>query len=436
MSDLEPEKAVLGAIMLDPLVINDVAEHLRPGDFASRLGEIVYGEMLAMRDEGVGVDIVTLGTRLASDQEFVRFGGAPILFDLMHATPTAANVLHYVGIVSEAAHKRRAKAALTRGLQMLDEPTMQAGEVIDLAMAEMQASTRSSGRLRWMDYGLDVHLASLLEPVRHIPTPWPALNAVIGGFAPGRLYIVGARPSVGKSIVGLQAARALAKHGSCSMSSLEMSHDELRERLLADMADIPLDDIQGHCIPESARPRLWAAAEALQGMDIVVDDRSSISAADIGTHARQIQRRGTLSGVVLDYVQLMGGSSRRNRQEEVAAISRSLKLLARSLDVPVIALAQLNRGSADNKRLPGMHDLRESGALEQDADVVILLSRKIEKDPQTGEDFESPNEVVMDVDKNRHGRRDRFTLILDGAHARLLNPTFQRQMGLGGPDAA
>jgi replicative DNA helicase len=140
--------------------------------------------------------------------------------------------------------------------------------------------------------------------------------------------------------------------------------------------------------------------------------------------------------VVLDYVQLMGGSSRRNRQEEVAAISRSLKLLARSLDVPVIALAQLNRGSADNKRLPGMHDLRESGALEQDADVVILLSRKIEKDPQTGEDFESPNEVVMDVDKNRHGRRDRFTLILDGAHARLLNPTFQRQMGLGGPDAA
>lgn len=431
--DKRNEKAILGAVLLDPRCLNEVAETLHPGDFSTLLGEHIYAEMLAMREEGVPIDDLTLADRLGHDEPFTRAGGLPVLIDLRLGTPTASNVAYYVRPVVESAAKRRAKAALTRGLQLLDGGDVGADEVLDLAGAELHAATRVNGALRWIGHGIDEHVQALNEPVTYLPTPWPALNHVIGGFAPGRLYVVGARPSVGKSITGVQCATVLARYGTVSLSSLEMSHDEIRERVLADVADVTLDEIQGHAVPDAAWPRLLAAVDQVRHMDIVIDDRTSISAFDVGNQARAIARRSTLVGVVIDYVQLMSGTARRNRQEEVAEFSRQLKLLARSLGVPVIALAQLNRGPEGRDGLPKMSDLRESGALEQDADVVILMSRKVIEDPQTGKPYESPTEVMVNVDKNRHGRsKEIFTLHLDGAYARLRNPTLPGQ-GLGGP---
>lgn len=433
--DRENEKAILGSILIDPRCLDEVAELLHPGDFSTALGEHIYAEMLAMREAQIPVDTVTLADRLMSDPVFTASGRNPVLLvDLRMATPTAANVMFYVRPVVEAAAKRRARAALTRGLQLLDGEDIAADEVLDLAGAELHAATRVNGGLRWIGHGIDEHIKMLNEPVTYMPSPWPSLNHVIGGFAPGRLYILGARPSVGKSISGIQVATTLAKYGTVSLSSLEMSHDEIRERVLADVADVTLDEIQGHAIPDAAWPRFLAAADEVRNFDIVVDDRTSVSAFDVGNQARAISRRGNLAGVIIDYVQLMSGTAKRNRQEEVAEFSRQLKLLARSLNVPVIALAQLNRGPQHREdRLPAMSDLRESGALEQDADVVILLSRKMVEDPETGTTYESPTEVLVNVDKNRHGRsKEMFTLILDGAYARLRNPA-HRDQGMGGP---
>lgn len=428
----DAEKSVLGAIMLDPSVLPEVMEVIRPADFSSPLGEDIFAAVLEMYTEAKPIDTITLAEKMNGHQGLATNGGPVFLFDLMHNTPSASNALHYAEIVARAATTRRLKGALTRG-QQLAAGDMDPDELVEIISNEVLMAGRPATTVSWVGGTIDDYVTSLAQPVRYIPTPWPALNALIGGWCPGRTYVVGARPATGKSVFGIQAALGLAEHGAVALSSLEMSEQEIQARMVANLADIDLGLLQAHKVPAEAYPRLMASVQQLKGLTLAIDDRSSISPLDVGSHARSLDRRNRMSGAVVDYIQLMGGEDRmRSRQEEVSSMSRQLKLLARALDIPVVALSQLNRESDSRPgRIPNLSDLRESGALEQDADVVILLSKKRIKDDLTGLEFDSPNEVLVQVAKNRNGPTGNFTLWLEGEYARLRNPAFGASYGIG-----
>lgn len=427
----EAEKALLGCILIRPAVLPEVMEVVRPADFSSLLGEDIFATMLEMFEEAQPIDAITLYQRMATHQGLINQGGPVLLHDLMQAPPSADSGVHYAEIVAQSATKRRLDGSLARGRQLLDGD-MNPDELVEVLAAEIMAAGRPSTRVQWVGASIDQYVADLANPVRYMATPWPALNALIGGWCPGRFYVVGARPAVGKSVFGIQAALGMAQHGAVSLSSLEMTEPEIQARMIANLADIDLGLLQSHNVPSMAIPRLLAAVNEVKGMTLAIDDRSGISAMDVGNHARSMARRLTMAGSVIDYVQLLGGEERlRSRQEEVSGMSRQMKLLSRSLDIPVIALSQLNRNSQSrSERIPDMSDLRESGALEQDADVVILLSRKRITD-ESGHEFDSPNEVLVQVAKNRQGPTGNFTLHLEGEYARLRNPAMQHDYGIG-----
>jgi len=428
----DAEKAVLGCILIRPSVLPEVMEVVRPADFSSVLGEDIYAAMLEMFEDAQPIDAITLYQRMSNHAGLANQGGAVLLHDLMQAPPSADSALHYAEIVAQSATRRRLIGSLTRGQQLLDGD-MNPDELVEVIADEIQAAGRPASRVSWVGATIDDYIAGLSKPVRYIPTPWPALNALIGGWAPGRFYVIGARPSVGKSVLGIQAALGLAQHGAVSLTSLEMSEAEIQSRMVANLADIDLGLLQAHNVPALAIPRLLAAVQEIKGLTLSIDDRSGISAMDLGGHVRSLARRMDVSGAVIDYIQLMGGEERaRSRQEEVSGMSRQMKLLTKALDIPVIGLSQLNRESTNRHgNVPILADLRESGSLEQDADVVILLSKKRIKDEGTGEEFDSPNEVLVQVAKNRNGPTGAFTLWLEGEYARLKNPAMQYEYGIG-----
>lgn len=431
----EAEQSVLGAVILSQgKVLDDVSEVLVPADFASPVGEAIFTVMLAMRDSGVPIDAITLSDWCAGNETIERHNRAVVIADLLTNTPTSSNAVHYAGIVAEEAAKRRLAVALTRSQQINERDDLTADEKADIVEEEITAARRPNASIHWLGSTLPGYLAALDEPVRMYRTPWPVLNACIGGWVPGRLYIVGARPAVGKSVFGVQAALGLAQHGAVSLSSLEMSTTEVQHRMVANLADVDMSALMEHRLQVGERLRVEAAVAELAGMTIAIDDRSGMGAGDVLAYARTMAKRNQMSGAIVDYLQLMEGAEGMNRQQAVAGMSRAMKLGAKALDIPVIALSQLNREpESRGDRLPTMSDLRESGALEQDADVVILLSRRRMTD-ETGAEFDSPNEVVVQVVKNRHGPTDTFILRLEGAYARLVNPAMRSQtMGLGGP---
>jgi replicative DNA helicase len=245
---------------------------------------------------------------------------------------------------------------------------------------------------------IDVMLGQLDEEPNYIPTPWTAVNDIIGGLRPGGLYVVAARPSVGKSVIALQLAKALTAHGSVAFSSLEMSETDVQMRAVS--ADLRID--LRRLIERDLTPGDWEKIRmrraTWQNVSLYVDDRSGVTITDIKRFARSVNRREPLGGVVVDYLQLMSQPTgdKRPRHEFVADMSRQLKILAMDMKIPVIALSQLNRGSTQREdKMPTISDMRESGAIEQDADVVILLHREI-----LGE---KRGELSMLVAKNRNG---------------------------------
>jgi len=247
------------------------------------------------------------------------------------------------------------------------------------------------------------------EAKLYTPTIWPSLNASIGGLKPGALYVVGARPGVGKSVVALNLAMGLATKGTVAFSSLEMSRNELTLRGLASMAEVDVSRLTRGDLTVDDRERI-AAARPRFNRQVAIDDRPGVGPSQIRAFARSIQRGGNLAGIVIDYMQLMTLPGKEPRHEKVSEMSRQLKILAKDLNVPVIALSQLNRGSEQRAdKIPTLSDLRESGSIEQDADVVILLSRPEDK----------PADIIFDVAKNRHGRQGLVELVWRGNIARI-----------------
>lgn len=414
------EQSVLGSMLLSKRALDDVTDHLTEGSqFYKPAHELIFNAATRLWRANEPVDATTVLAELHKAGDLARAGGGAYLHTLIASVPTAANAEHYARRVRELAVLRRLVAAGTRIAQLgYSADGTPVDEVVEHARAEVDATTTVSAKVSMLEDLIDPVLDALDKgTMQQIvgATPWPDLNAHIGGMRRGCVYVVGARPGVGKTIIALQIALALAEHGHVSFSSLEMSETELTLRIIANLANVALGRLNGS--GQSLTARDWEhiamARGRLAALPLAFDDRGTVSPVDVRSHARSVSRKGPLAGIVVDYMQLMSAPAdmgRAPRQEVVAGFSRALKNLARELDVPVVVLSQLNRGSVNDNRPPTMADLRESGAVEQDADVIWLLHQGNPESP----------DIDLLMDKNRHGVAPVMVkLTRKGEHARM-----------------
>ncbi|MGP6175406.1 replicative DNA helicase [Corynebacterium sp. A21] len=392
------EQSVLGAMILKTSAIIDAVNIVKTGDFYAPKHQAIFQAIMDMFSDGTEIDAVLLATRLTKTGDIGMVGGAGYLLDLISMVPTASNAARYAEIVVEKATLRKALEAGVRIQQAATSHDMGAAEVVEMA----QSATSSLTRTEQSDME---SITDLLGPTLNeiddiasgedgagIPTGFHDLDEYTNGLKGGQMIIVAARPGVGKSTIALDFMRnASVKHGKTSVVfSLEMSKSEIVKRLLSAETSIKLGDISSGKLRDEDWAKLGAKAKQLESAPIFIDDSSNLTMITIRAKARQLKQRSGLDMIVVDYLQLMSSGQRvESRQQEVSDFSRQLKLMAKELDVPVIAISQLNRGpeSREDKR-PQLADLRESGSLEQDADIVMLIHRPDSQDrdhPRAGE---------------------------------------------------
>ncbi|MBA2311122.1 MAG: replicative DNA helicase [Pseudonocardiales bacterium] len=400
--DLVAEQAVLGGILLSKDAIADVIEALRPDDFYFPAHQTVYECVLDLYGRGEPADAVTVSAELQRRAELIRLGGAPYLHTLIASVPTAANASYYAEIVAEKAVLRRLVEAGTRIVQLgyHGADGADVDEVVDRAQAAVYDVTE---RRTSEDY---IALEELLQPTMDeidaiasrggaalgVPTGLADLDKETNGLHAGQMIIIAARPGIGKSTLGLDICRsASVKHGMTSVIfSLEMSRSEIVMRLLSAEARIRLTDMRSGRMSDDDWTRLARRMSEVSEAPLFIDDSPNLTMMEIRAKARRLRQRHDLKLIVVDYMQLMtSGRKVESRQQEVSEFSRQLKLLAKEVEVPVVAISQLNRGPEQRTdKKPMLADLRESGSLEQDADMVLLIHRPdaFERDdPRAGE---------------------------------------------------
>lgn len=430
--DLDAEQSVLGGMLLSHDVIGDVAEVLKTGsDFYRPAHATIYRTIMDMYGRGEPADPITVAAELTKSGDITKVGGPPYLFTLVNAVPTASNAEYYAEIVRERAVLRGLVEAGRRITESGYAADGDANELVDAAQAEILSlsTDRADDTLKSVGDSSEAWLDRVEEAAKNkgqitgVPTGFTDLDSLTNGLQPGQLVIIAARPAVGKSTFALDIVRAASiKHGrAAAFFSLEMSRDELMDKLGSAEAKVSLHRIKNGYMSDDDWARLARKMPDINAAPLYIDDDAGLTLMGICTKARRLKQRGQLDLVVVDYLQLMQvGASRRpeNRQQEVADMSRKLKLLAKQLQVPVIALSQLNRGPeqrADKK--PAMSDLRESGAIEQDADLVILLHR------EDAHEKESPRagEADLMVVKHRSGQPATITVAAQLHYSRFVD---------------
>jgi replicative DNA helicase len=400
--DMAAEQSVLGGMLLSKDAIADVLERLRPGDFYRPAHQNVYDAILDLYGRGEPADAVTVAAELDRRGLLRRVGGAPYLHTLISTVPTAANAGYYAGIVAEKSLLRRLVEVGTRVVQYgyAGAEGADVAAVVDRAQAEMYEVT---DRRTAEDF---VALEDLLQPTMDeidaiasnggvangVPTGFVELDELTNGLHPGQMIVVAARPGMGKSTLGLDFLRSCSiKHQLPSIVfSLEMSKSEIVMRLLSAEAKIKLADMRSGRMSDDDWTRLARRMSEISEAPLFIDDSPNLTMMEIRAKARRLHQKVGLRLIVLDYLQLMSsGKKVESRQQEVSEFSRQIKLLAKELEVPVVAMSQLNRGPEQRTdKKPQLSDLRESGSIEQDADMVVLLHRPdaFEKDdPRGGE---------------------------------------------------
>ncbi|CAN5278719.1 replicative DNA helicase [soil metagenome] len=425
--DLLAEQSAIGGMLLSKDAVADVIESVRGVDFYIPKHELVFDAILSLYSHGEPTDVIAVTDELTKTGELSRAGGAEYLHTLTSLVPTAANAGFYASIVAEKAVLRRLVEAGTRIVQM---GYASEGEVVDLvnnAQAEIYAVT---GGVETEDFvPLTVAVTTAIDEIEAargrdgsmtgVPTGFAELDELTNGLHPGQLIIVAARPALGKSTLALDFARAAAiKHDLPTIIfSLEMGRSEIAMRLLSAESAVPLQSMRKGTVD----PRDWTTIASTRGRindaPLYIDDSPNMTLVEIRAKCRRLKQRVGLKMVVIDYLQLMTSGKRvESRQQEVSEFSRALKLLAKELQVPVIALSQLNRGPEQRAdKMPALSDLRESGSLEQDADMVILLHREsaYEKDnPRAGE-------ADFIVAKHRNGPTKTVTVAFQGHFSRF-----------------
>lgn len=379
---------------------------LRADDFTEPAQGRIFEAAMKLHAAGKPVDAVTLAEELPSVYN-TQVTGLLAYSHLSYGHDAYAEIIERHGV------RRRVVEAGTM-IASLD-PDLDPADMLDRAEAIMQQVVDRSVKpaYRFVGEMLDEVLVNVSEDPTYVPSPWRGLNTLIGGFRPGDVYVVAARPAVGKSIIAAQIATALSAHGAVAFSSLEMTAPELVQRFISERAQVNASHLKHSRLTDYDYEKINSRRDALIQLNIAIDDRTSISPADVRAFARGLSKKHHLAGVVVDYLQLMESSDTRDRHVQVAEFSRRMKVLAKDFNIPVVVLSQLNRES--ERRMngrPRMADLRESGAIEQDASVIILLSRE----------GEEPNErIILDVVKNRHGSTAEVELDWQGCYSRAVD---------------
>jgi replicative DNA helicase len=428
--DVAAEQSVLGGMLLSKDAIADVVEAVRAGDFYRPAHQTIFDVVVDLYGRGEPADPITVSAELQRLNELGRIGGAPYLHTLVSSVPTAANAGYYAKIVAEQAVLRRLVEAGTRIVQLGYGAS--GGDVDDVVDRAQQSIYDVTERRSSEDYAL---LEDLMQPTMDeleaigsrggsmsgVATGFADLDALTNGLHPGQLIVIAGRPGLGKSTMGLDIARSASVKNSLAsvIFSLEMSKTEITMRLLSAEARVPLHHMRSGTMTDDDWARLARRMGEVADAPLYIDDSPNLTMMEIRAKARRLRQRNELRLVVIDYLQLMSGNKKaESRQQEVSELSRALKLLAKELEVPVIAMSQLNRGAEQRTdKKPQLSDLRESGSIEQDADMVVLLHR------EDAYEKESPRAGEADfiVAKHRNGPTSTITVAFQGHYSRFVD---------------
>jgi len=414
-------------MLINKDAIADCLEAVKAHDFYRPAHELIFDAVLDLFGRGEPADAITVADELGKRGDLTRIGGQAYLHQLIQSVPTAANAGYYAEIVHERAVLRRLVEAGTRIVQMgYAQGEGDIDDIVNRAQAEVYSVAEKRGG---EDYNVlgdllnetmeEIEAASgRTDDLVGVPTGFIELDELTNGLHPGQMIVVAARPAVGKSTLGIDIARAAAiKHNmAAAVFSLEMSRTEITMRILSAEATIQLQDLRKGLKNQEQWTKLARIMGKISNAPLFIDDSPNMSLMEIRAKCRRLKQQHNLRLVVIDYLQLMSsGKKVESRQQEVAEFSRALKLLAKELEVPVIAISQLNRGPEQRTdKRPQMSDLRESGSIEQDADVVILLHRD-RSDP------ERDGEADVIVAKHRNGPTKDIVLAFQGHYSRFNN---------------
>ncbi|MBA9028060.1 MULTISPECIES: replicative DNA helicase [Bacillaceae] len=410
--NVEAEQAVLGAIFLEPSSLTVSSEILIPEDFYRSSHQKVFNAMLKLNDMGKAVDLVTVTEELAAVKILEEVGGVSYLSELAASVPTAANVEYYAKIVEEKSLLRRLIRTATNiaqeGYSREDEVESLLGEaeksIMEVAQRKNSGAFQNIKDVLVRAYDNIEELTNRKGDVTGIPTGFDELDRMTAGFQRNDLIIVAARPSVGKTAFALNIAQNVATktEENVAIFSLEMGAEQLVMRMLCAEGNINAQNLRTGALTDEDWRKLTMAMGSLSNAGIYIDDTPGVRIGEIRSKCRRLKQENGLGMIMIDYLQLIQGNGRsgENRQQEVSEISRSLKSLARELQVPVIALSQLSRGVEQRQdKRPMMSDIRESGSIEQDADIVAFLYR----DDYYDKESENKNIIEIIIAKQRNG---------------------------------
>ncbi len=421
--DIEAEQSVLGSLLIDKDAIIKIADIITAKDFYRKAHEMIFTSMVELYTKSEPIDLLTVGSKLKEKKQFKDIGGMSYLTTLMNFVPTASNVIHYAKIVNQKRVLRDLISASNEISSLAWEEHKNIDEVLDEAEKKIFSVSQTSLIQEFQH--IKPHLTEAFERFdrlhkgddtwRGIPTGFLDLDKRLAGLQKADLIILAARPSLGKTSLALDIARHAAVNEKMAVGvfSLEMSKQQLVERLIASEASVDLWRLRTGQLSDEGKDndfdKIGAALDRLSSSPIYIDDAASPNVLQIRTMARRLQAEKGLDLLIIDYMQLMQGTGRfENRTQEVSEISRALKNLARELNIPVMALSQLSRApEARTDQIPKLSDLRDSGSIEQDADVVMFIYREDKVKPN---ETERKNIAEIHIAKHRNGPTGKIEL--------------------------
>ena len=420
--NIEAEQSVLGALMLDKDAVIKVANLIRIGDFYRDDHNLVYEAMIELYEKREPIDVLSLSNRLEEKNQLDKVGGSSYLTTLVNSVPSSSNIVHYAKVVQKKSTLRKLILAASEIVELGYKESEDVEKILDIAEQRLFAVSQKYIK---QDF---VPIKSILEAafnridelhkgdhkLRGIPTGFPDMDNILAGFQKSDLVILAARPSIGKTTLALDFARQIATKEKIPVGifSLEMSSDQLIDRMLAAESGVDLWRLRTGRLKtgegDDDFQRIGEAMGVLSEAPVYIDDAGSANVMEMRTMARRLQSEHDVGLIIVDYLQLMEGrSGGDNRVNEISEISRALKQLARELNIPIVALSQLSRAvESRSPQIPKLSDLRESGSIEQDADVVMFLYREDREKPDT------PNKNIVEVHiaKHRNGPVGKLSL--------------------------
>lgn len=420
--NIEAEQSLLGALLIDKDAVVKISEFLKPSDFyRSEQHGLIFGAIVSLFEKREPIDLITVTEMLKASKNLDLVGGSAYLAELVNMVPTSAHILSYAKIIKEHAIRRQLIVNSTKFIEDAYDQTLEVADIIESAESTVFSVSQQNVKRDFIQIKdalaqsfdrLD-ELQKNSGKLRGVPTGFKDLDHKLAGFQDSNLIILAARPGVGKTSFALNVAQYVAVTANLPVGifSLEMSQEELVDRLLVGQADIDAWRLKTGNLTDRDHQRLTMAMGELAEAKLFIDDTPGSSMSEIRTKARRLQIEHGLKFLVVDYLQLIHGRNLENRVQEVSEISQGLKNLARELKIPVLALSQLSRAvEARGSRRPQLADLRESGAIEQDADVVMFIYK---------EDPDNPEQVKLDIQKHRNGPTGEIDLMFRGERTRF-----------------